>query len=369
MGYIDGLRALAVVSVVIHHASLHSPACSALLKTFPCRALLEGAHGVDLFFVLSGFCLAHPTLRKLREDGIAAFDAASYAAKRLARIVPPYYAAIVLFCIFSAALHEPVALADVAKQVLFFDWQTHFLNGSFWSLIVEFRWYFVFPLALFAYVRFPKLTVAAAIAAPVLYNATRLHAVDVGTLMPFVLGIVAADIAIRRHALTRFAPQFAMLALLAGLLAEPYVTETSPYGYDLPIFFAQINPGWQVAAFFAVVWAGTSPLLQRALGMKPLVATGIASYSIYLVHEPLIAFVEARVAVPPFAAGAIAAAAAVAFGFAFWAVAERPWTDSVLRARTLDALRPRMLQALAGLGVPARVRLASGLHEPEIEAA
>src|SRR5581483_12159461 len=79
--HIDGLRALAVLSVLIYHGTTRTPVG---------RWFVEGRHGVDLFFVISGFCLSHPVLTRLASQGSAAFDNPLFFAKRIARIVPPY---------------------------------------------------------------------------------------------------------------------------------------------------------------------------------------------------------------------------------------------------------------------------------------
>lgn len=367
MRYIDGLRAVAVLSVVVHHAVLHSPALpNPTALAFPFNLLVEGAHGVDLFFVLSGYCLAFPVLRALRETGASVFDLAAFGAKRLIRIVPPYYAAIVLFAFVVHA--SPVSWMDVIKQALFLDRGTHFLNGSFWTLCIEFRWYFIFPLALVAFVRFPKLVVAIALAAPLVYEATRLRAIDVGTLMPFLLGIVAADWHLRGHALQRRAPVLMLVCVLAGLLIEPWLTTPLASGGEGPIFFEQTNPGWQLAAFFCVVAGGSSRLFGAVLRSKPLVATGIASYSIYLVHEPLITLAEARLPLPPAAAAIVASLAALAAGFAFWAILERPWVAGPLRNRMLAFLKPRLASLLGRLGLPATTAFGSS-ERMRVEAA
>ena len=68
IGYIDGLRAVAVLSVVACHCASIYPA-DFTQHPILWRTLLAGKHGVDLFFVLSGFCLAYPTLKRLREQG------------------------------------------------------------------------------------------------------------------------------------------------------------------------------------------------------------------------------------------------------------------------------------------------------------
>ena len=144
IAYIDGLRAVAVLAVVASHA-------------YP-RIEYGTSFGVDLFFVISGFCLAYPTLRKLHDNGAADFDIARYAAHRLVRIVPPYYIAIAL--LYAASFFVPwvnhVSLYDAVRQALFLDNGTKFLTGSFWTLPIEFRWYFFFPVGLYLWVRYPR---------------------------------------------------------------------------------------------------------------------------------------------------------------------------------------------------------------------
>src|SRR5581483_4819865 len=93
---------------------------------FVARFLLHGNHGVDLFFVLSGFCLSYPTLAKLRTEGTASFEIARYAAHRLVRIVPPYWLAIAATLLFGLAISKmgyalpesfgKFTAADVLKQ-------------------------------------------------------------------------------------------------------------------------------------------------------------------------------------------------------------------------------------------------------------
>ena len=101
IAYIDGLRAVAILSVVVHHTAKYNPslALGALRHT-----LLEGAHGVDLFFVLSGFCLSYPALAALRDGSTGRFDAVRYWARRLVRILPPFWIALALFAIGATAL-------------------------------------------------------------------------------------------------------------------------------------------------------------------------------------------------------------------------------------------------------------------------
>jgi peptidoglycan/LPS O-acetylase OafA/YrhL len=354
--YVDGLRALAVLFVLADHATVHAPPA---IKPY---LLLEGTHGVDLFFVLSGFCLAYPYLERVR-SGAAFFDLPRYFAKRLVRIVPPFYAAIAVLTTVAVALtltHRtlpesiwPLSFApvNVLKQALFLDWRTPLLNGSFWTLFVEFRWYFVFPFALLAYVRYPRLMIVAACAAPAIFLSTRLHVVDLATLMPFCLGIVAADLHIRRHSFERLAVFFVLPAIVLGLVLEPFTVMPYPFGGEGHIFNAQTNPGWQLAMFFFVLACGASRPLQRVLSIAPLTAIGIASYSIYLVHEPVVNLVETHLRFAPGLAALVGAIVALGAGCAFWAIFERPWTETVLKERATRSVRGAVAQVFGLLQV------------------
>ena len=93
VGYIDGLRALAVLSVLVFHSALSNPVAAAKGGVIA-LVFTQGCHGVDLFFVISGFCLSYPVLKKVYERGSYQFDLCGYLARRVIRIVPPYYAAI-----------------------------------------------------------------------------------------------------------------------------------------------------------------------------------------------------------------------------------------------------------------------------------
>lgn len=353
--YVDGLRAIAVLLVVAHHVMLHSPALTVPVPFFSMTHLmLEGAHGVDLFFVLSGFCLSYPVLQRLRTEHATRFSVTRYFAKRIVRIVPPYYAAIAVLLLVPA-IRSGVSVADVAKQALFLDWHTTFLNGSFWTLCVEFRWYFFFPIALVLWIRRPRAFWFIASSTVVLYGLTRMHAPDVGTLLPFMLGIVAADLHVRSYPVERFAYLLLPLSVLFGLVYEGNATMPSPAGVDNAIFYVQVNPGWQVASFAFVLLAGRVRFLRSLLSFGPLVAIGIASYSIYLVHEPIVTAMQRNVHLP-FAQGmALAYAVALAAGFAFWALFERAWMAGPLKARAVTGIEQPVSRAAEILGVPADV--------------
>jgi peptidoglycan/LPS O-acetylase OafA/YrhL len=362
--YIDGLRALAVVAVLIHHITRD-------LGSGLARAVFaEGAHGVDLFFVISGFCLALPTLAKLRAGVPVRFNVADFAAKRLVRIVPPFYCAVVLLLALAVISHLlahhalPPAhsipdLRSIAAQLLFLDDRIELVNGSFWTLMVELRWYFAFPVLLWLWVRSPRAFFAVGIASFVLYHFTRARGLDFGTLPGFMLGIVAADLQVhgarsrgwRRH-LRRWAWVLLAPAVALGIAFQETATIPGFNRSDVTFAYQPTILGWQIASFAFVVFAGNNTWFRRVLSMPALVATGVASYSIYLVHEPVVDMSLTLFHSVP-ALLATVGVLGLAAGFAFWAVFERPFTTGRLRAPLLSWTRPWVDRAiaLAGIGV------------------
>jgi peptidoglycan/LPS O-acetylase OafA/YrhL len=355
LDYIDGLRAVAVLLVMFFHARVHAPGIP--LNHF----FLEGTHGVDLFFVLSGFCLSAPTLQKLRREGTMRFDLIGFAAKRFLRIFPPYAVAVVAFGLAGTyALSRGIALPegmlphfdaiDVASELLFLDRSNQHLNQSFWSLAIEFRWYFIFPLMLALWVSRARAFVTLLLGVALTAELTRATSTDLGVLPAFMLGIVAAHIRVHDHPFARFAPQLGFIAIFAALGLENV--------YHFPI---QTNPGWHVVAFALVVAAGREHWLQRALSWRGLSALGVASYSIYLVHEPIVSATMSLV-VPWLgfdAALPIAVALGLTGGVTMWAIVERPLTDRNVVAAFVVAASKRFAALFAVAGIPPAMRLAT----------
>jgi peptidoglycan/LPS O-acetylase OafA/YrhL len=332
IGYIDGLRAVAVLGVVANHAVKYAAFAPSPLT----RVLLSGHHGVELFFVISGFCLAHPTLQHLSEHGSTAFDVVRYAAKRMVRILPPYYIALVLF----ALLSKSVDAGHAVRQALFLDHGTNLVNPSFWTLSVEFRWYFVFPLALLLWVRSAKAFLAV-ICGLYMLEATNATSLDVELLPLFMLGIVAADVAVRRPAWAKTAVVLLPAALLAAFVLTPANDNGGVTGIQ-----------WDVAMFLLVVASGSTGILRTLLSVPALTAIGVASYSIYLVNEP-IAVALNKATVSPW----IIAVAAVMAGFAFWAAAERPFTDTKIRTYLIADLSSTFRRWLPRAGIATTMML------------
>jgi len=321
LDFVDGLRACAILPVILFHTWCNS---AVLWRSHFWSPAALGAHGVELFFVISGFCLSYPTLRKVASGERYALPYRAFIARRLVRILPPFWIALAAFVVLSLtpiwhmiATHgveiTSYSLSDIAKEVSLFD-RGPLHNGSFWSLSVELRWYFVFPLALWLFVHAKRAFILLGLAAWMLYFQTRLSALDVEVLPAFLMGIIAADAFVRRAAWTRWAPH-AFLCCVAIVLVWP-----GEPGARTPI--------WQLTSFAFVLSAVGFTPMQRVLSWKPLAAIGVASYSIYLVHEPFIVWLDALNS-----PGLVTIAAALGVGALFWLLVERPLTKPEVRRR------------------------------------
>jgi peptidoglycan/LPS O-acetylase OafA/YrhL len=371
--YVDGLRAVAVLSVVLFHATkylpafaLHSgPATFGLLGVLK-RVLSLGFHGVDLFFVISGYCLAYPTLSRFRNRGRMDFSIPHYLTRRIVRILPPYEIALACFVLMLALfawrgwhapadMLAPLDIGNVVRDALLLDRDTSHVNQSFWSLAIELRWYFVFPVALIAWIRWPR-ALWLAIGICVLLNLTTLAGSgDIACLPAFLLGIIAVDLELRRPNIIRFFPALLAIAI-AGALLFP-VSSTVP----VSIF-------WQIALFAFVVLAGSTDWLRAALSIPALFEIGIASYSIYLVHQPVVALIavplSTRIANPWIALFATVGIG-ITVGFAFWYCIERSFTAEPAKLRLEAMIRPMFDWLFEGLRLSPEISVESPFSQAE----
>ncbi|QDU19660.1 acyltransferase family protein [Urbifossiella limnaea] len=147
----DGVRAFACLLVLFHHLSMesltHLPNAARL-------ALQNGLIGVAVFFVLSGMLLSLPFWRAYLGAGPMP-DIRAYARKRLARIVPGYYACLLTLAVVQWAERGNITGADLTRLVSSltftnsFHWRTYFpteLSPPTWSIGVEAVFYALLPV-------------------------------------------------------------------------------------------------------------------------------------------------------------------------------------------------------------------------------
>jgi peptidoglycan/LPS O-acetylase OafA/YrhL len=383
IGYIDGCRAVAVLSVMVYHCLTDSAWAQGKLSLpmgrdpvlWTLTLISKGVHGVDLFFVISGFCLAYPMLAALARDGEATFSVARFFSRRIVRILPPYYA-VLCICVVVLGLAPLIHLSvpggmdtqaragDIVRAIFMLDRGTHLVDGATWTLFIEFRWYLVFPLLLGLYLTSKRAFAVVIVACIIAYNFTRARSLDLGVLPAFMLGIVAADWQVHGHPLRKHAALLAIIALDVAFFLEPYTSVPGPDGTEVVGFYVQTNTGWHLAAFFFVVAAGAWAPLRALLSTRALAAVGIASYSIYLVHQPLVSYVTENyfTVLGPFGTIVVSCAVSLVAGFSFWAIVERPFCSGhPVHDRLVRALSPKIAWLLERGGLPTQFTRRSSL--------
>ena len=346
LGYIDALRAIAVAAILLYEIVKHAPG---LLFPHPIahRAAFAGLHGFELFLVISGFVLAYPALAALRTEGAALLDVRRYAFRRLARVIPAYYAvlAVTILLPYAAARYGLTAfghpaelppLRSIVTQALFAE--QHFGNDAFWALAVQMRAFLVFPILFAVYVRRPIVFVAIAAAAMSADLFTTAHRFDLGALPAFMLGIVAADWRVRTPVIARYALPLAIVWFVAAFFLDPFVS-TLP-GPRLMSGIENWSPLWTLGAFALVVGCGSLRSAERTLAFPGLPQLGLAAFAIVLVGEPVTSYVM-RKATPTLGLPAAAANAyviAVVAGIVLWLAIDRRFADPAMYRRAIEQL-------------------------------
>lgn len=316
LGYLDGLRGLAALYVVMFHIwGYHSAQLGALTARLV-TPFCFGPYAVAVFIVLSGFCLMLPVSRSA--DGLVRGGAKRFFLSRAKRILPPYYFAVafslLLITFFIGHktgspwdLSLPVTSLGLVSHLLLFQDTLHAtcpkINPALWSVSVEWRIYFCFPLFVWSWRRLGPwaTTVAAFVVSYALVEGffhvpllQRVNSQGTGILPQylwlFTLGMLAADIAFSERkqaaALRRRLPWGWMTAgtFMALLLATARIP-LDMYGHPKLDFFVGLF------ALCLLVPASREGLLKKALSWKPLVAIGSFAYSLYLIHSAVIEMV------------------------------------------------------------------------------
>lgn len=308
---VDALRGIACLWVVLYHVGAYwqgavyrgwdvlSTDVDGLVPRALVLASRTGFQGVSLFLVLSGFCLHYPVVRR------GTLELGRFAEARAFRIVPPYYASIALLWVASTtsvgrwAVFYPIEPWDVAVHALFVHnlvprsiWS---IDGAYWSLALEAQLYLVFPLLVAA-------------ARRVGMGAVYAGALGLAVVWPFAMAAVAPTATGGLWGVLNTGLPARLSELCAGMLAARLVADGVPrWGrwVLVALSIAWLPATWlvhvsKVVALpldAAVCGASFAAILTLAVGregarpgpvVRALARVGDVSYSLYLIHQPLL---------------------------------------------------------------------------------
>ncbi len=296
---LDGLRAIAILAVLVTHFSFQ-------------RVLTGGYLGVDLFFVLSGFLITSLLLSEERAGKVAL---GNFYARRALRILPPLFAAVAI-ALALGATSVPAALAAIFFLANIVDIPMGALVPM-WSLSVEEHFYALWPLLFIALgrhrVRFAGYAILAVLATRVILLSMRIgvyeqtYARADSLLVGCAAAMMFASVAPK---LGRWVAPATLAAVFATFAFMPWMTFTMmSFGFTILAIVC--------AGLIVSVLSGET-FVNRLLRWSPMQYVGRRSYGLYVYHAPIfIVFQRLAVEGDAWSRAAMSAAGALAtFGVA-----------------------------------------------------
>ena len=294
---IDGLRAIALALVLLYHFK------------FTFLPAPGGFLGVDIFFVISGFVIT----RKIWSDlGNSIFRILDFYKSRVVRLFPSFFITLVITAIFASVILLPDELSSFTSSYIssfglfsnhFFWRNTGYFNPSvdfiplihIWSLSVEEQYYLIFPfimILLFKSRKSPKVALGLLFLTTLFLYLALANRFPAATfyLLPFriwefVLGSIIAIIVQKRR----------NPAIVRNQYREPISLLSFIIILGLNIFYDRVSLYAQYTQLIVVSASGILLLnfsqtnyVNKFLNSRLLQSIGLASYSIYLVHQPVL---------------------------------------------------------------------------------
>ena len=331
---VDGLRALAVLPVVLFHAGV--------------MGFSGGYVGVDIFFVISGYLI---TTIIIEERDKNTFSLINFYERRARRILPALVFVLIVTSIFAYLLMPGDALKSYSQSLvsvmtfssnLFFYLTSGYFSAvaeerpllHTWSLAVEEQYYVFFPLMIGMLWSFGKkkllfiiLLIAALSLAFAQYAAIKNYIAFNFFLIfsrawELFLGSAIALIPAQKFRIGRWREEFLSIAGFVMILCSIVLyDEHTPF----PSFYALLPV---VGACLIIAYSTTTSLIGRLLSLNILVFIGLISYSLYLWHQPLFAFLRIKsIGEPSMALFLAATACSFILAIFSWKFVETPFRN------------------------------------------
>jgi peptidoglycan/LPS O-acetylase OafA/YrhL len=327
---IDGLRALAVVPVILFHAGF--------------ELFSGGFVGVDVFFVISGYLITKILIEDIENDR---FSFLSFYERRARRILPALFFVMFVSIPFAWIWMLPSQMTDFSQSlvavslfgsnVLFWRESGYFDSAAeekpllhTWSLAVEEQYYVLFPIFLFLAWGYGKnrvfwmIVVMASISLLLSEWGWRNSAIANFYLAPtraweLFAGSIAAFVVLKRGVQKN---EFLSLLGLAAIVFSIFAyDESTPF----PSLYALVPV---LGVVMLICFAGKETVTARLLSTKVFVGIGLISYSAYLWHQPLFAFARIRLIEHPSPAWMVAlSVTSIVLAYLSWRYVEQPFRN------------------------------------------
>jgi peptidoglycan/LPS O-acetylase OafA/YrhL len=309
--FIEGMRAVAALYVVIGHiCGMVDPRYLSTGKTGVAPWLhtlmapfWHGHLAVAAFIVLSGFCLQFGLYQ--RDDG-RVYGLKKFFKRRALRILPAYYACLAFSIIVCLAVtipanrapfnyYLPLNAGTIFSHVFMvqnwsIDWM-YKINGVLWSIGIETQLYLIFPFLILLMQKRSPLELLATVGIPafitiaLLPNAGKLYS-WFGIL--FVCGMLAAHFAFRPHKKLGSNPPLGYALTVSALLFTVYTMVTGKRFDPATLIASDLAFGIATAAYVYTATISPGARIEKLLSARWLVSIGVFSYSLYLIHHPLL---------------------------------------------------------------------------------
>jgi peptidoglycan/LPS O-acetylase OafA/YrhL len=315
--FIEGMRALAALYVVIGHfcsmvdakfidtgKSIATPLLRSLMAPF-----WHGHLAVAAFIVLSGYSLQYGLFQ--RGDG-RVYGLGKFFRRRAMRILPAYYAALLLsyvVCLYITIpnganlpfrTYVPVTGDGLWAHIFMVqnwspDWM-YKINGVLWSIGIEAQLYLLFPFMILLMQKGSPLLLLIAVTIPTILvinfvpGAGKTYS---WFAILFVFGMMAAHFSYRPSLVIGPKAKTGILLSLIGAIATIAIVtfnlRNGKTAADTPILISSdIAFGLSTATFLYAATVAPGSLIEKLFSLKWLVKVGIFSYSLYLLHHPIL---------------------------------------------------------------------------------
>ncbi len=299
---IDGLRAVAVIAVILYHAKF----------IFRDIYIFEGGFiGVDVFFVISGYLITSIILREHKDKK---FSLVNFYERRVRRILPALFTVMLATIPFAWTYMLPKAMKEYAGSILsallfssnIWFWQEDSYTAEpsalkpllhTWSLSIEEQFYVLYPVTLLLLLKYFKGHITLVLA--IVFGCSLLAAHFVSFqyaganfyLLPtraweLLAGGILAKLEFDRG---RRAEPSTLTAVMPGL--GMFMLCGAFFFFNDGMYHPSLTTALPVLGTMLLIWFCTAgELVTKLLSARPFVAVGLVSYSFYLWHFPIFAF-------------------------------------------------------------------------------